>query len=114
MNQVRVSIFETNSSSIHSIVMCSESDYDRWEAGELLYKDYTDSLVTREEAIAEIEEYRKKYYPEEVGQPITEEVLYDNNYYSYDAFWNEKEEYYETFSESYDGVVAFGYYGHDC
>lgn len=113
MYQIRKFVFETNSSSVHSIVMCSESDYDRWKAGELLYEDYADRLVTREQAIAEIEEWSKKCYPEEVGQPITDEVLYDNNYYSYDAFWNEKEERYETFSDSYDGVVAFGYYGSD-
>lgn len=111
MNQVRGSIFETNSSSVHSIVMCSESDYDRWVAGELLYKDYTDSLVTREKAIAEIEEWDKKYNPDKVGQPITEEVLNEYGYYSHDAFWDEKDEYFETFSESYNGVVAFGYYG---
>jgi len=29
--QIRRGTFETNSSSMHVIVMCMESDYDKWE-----------------------------------------------------------------------------------
>ena len=29
--QIRRGTFETNSSSTHAIVMCMESDYDRWQ-----------------------------------------------------------------------------------
>lgn len=112
MNQVRSSVFETNSSSVHSMTMCLESEYDRWVAGELLYKDYS-GFVTIEEAHAEVEKYREKYNPDRVGEPITEDELNSHEFYSHDAFWNEKEWDYETFSESYNGVVAFGYYGHD-
>lgn len=33
--QIRCGVFETNSSSCHSITMCMKSDYDRWEKDEL-------------------------------------------------------------------------------
>ena len=29
--QIRKGTFETNSSSVHSLVMCNKSDYDKWE-----------------------------------------------------------------------------------
>ena len=35
--QVRRNVFETNSSSVHTLVVCKESDYDRWKNGEVLY-----------------------------------------------------------------------------
>lgn len=35
--QIRRGVFETNSSSVHSITMCSDSEFDRWENGELLF-----------------------------------------------------------------------------
>ena len=42
--KMRQGVFETNSSSTHSITMCNESDYDKWVNGELYlarwgYKD---------------------------------------------------------------------------
>lgn len=112
MNQVRSSVFETNSSSVHSMTMCLESEYDRWESGELYF--HWGEFITREQAEEIIETARKKWAPETVGNPITEETLNEEEIYTFDAFWDKNEEYYETFSESYNGVVAFGYYGHDC
>lgn len=35
---VRRGVFETNSSSTHSLSVCSKSDWDKWKAGELLAK----------------------------------------------------------------------------
>lgn len=35
--QIRRGVFETNSSSVHSITMCTRSDFDRWKDGELLF-----------------------------------------------------------------------------
>ena len=29
--QIRRGTFETNSSSVHSLTMCTQSDYDRWK-----------------------------------------------------------------------------------
>ena len=39
MIQVRKNVFETNSSSTHSMVIAMASDFDKWENGELLVCD---------------------------------------------------------------------------
>ena len=40
MRQIRRGTFETNSSSTHSLTMCSGSDYDAWERGETYFVKY--------------------------------------------------------------------------
>lgn len=37
--QIRKGVFETNSSSVHSIVMCKKADYDMWNDGKMLLTD---------------------------------------------------------------------------
>lgn len=37
MIQIRKNVFETNSSSTHSLVMAVKSEFDKWEAGECYY-----------------------------------------------------------------------------
>ena len=91
---VRIGVWETNSSSVHSICICTKEDYDKWENGELWYDEYEDKLTA------------------------SSTNKWDENNYSYTNFWDERCEYYDTFEERYvtphgDEVVAFGYYGHD-
>ena len=129
--QIRRGVFETNSSSVHSLTMCMESDYDRWQEDNLYLftglgwcypdnnKPEKNHFYTREEAI----EFEKtdKYVREDVNWTDEEEVneiLHENEFYDYDYFWNKYCEYYETFEETTttpngERVVAFGYYGHD-
>ena len=54
--QIRRGVFETNSSSVHSLTMCSSDEYEKWEIGELLYWEDEDKFVSREEAIKELQE----------------------------------------------------------
>ena len=51
--QVRRGVFETNSSSVHSLVMCSDDDYNKWKKCELLYSKWDDRFYTLEEALKE-------------------------------------------------------------
>lgn len=37
MINIRTNVFETNSSSVHSLTLCSEDDYSKWQDGKLLY-----------------------------------------------------------------------------
>lgn len=55
--QVRQGVFETNSSSVHTLTMCSDSEYKKWENGELLYGKYSEVFITREEYEANQEKY---------------------------------------------------------
>lgn len=34
---IRPSVFETNSSSVHSLSICSSEEYSKWKAGEIVY-----------------------------------------------------------------------------
>lgn len=97
---IRRGVFETNSSSVHSIVMCSESDYDRWQKGELVYDKWGDELVEITDDVKKSREENEKIY-------LTYEEFNDWDYLDYETF---EETYVPKFGEK---IIAFGYYGHD-
>ncbi len=66
--QVRQGVFETNSSSTHTLTICSKEDYEDWERGDKFWLDNdwgklqtNKSFVTPEE----LEELTEKYNEEE-------------------------------------------------
>ena len=122
MLQIRRSVFETNSSSVHSMTMCSQDEYDKWKDGDLYYNydlyDCDDKFVTFEQAKKVIEEKREKWYTSKIGEPIDDALLQEYGVYSHDAFWDKFDDWYETFFDEYttesgETVIAFGYFGHD-
>lgn len=91
---IRHGTFETNSSSVHSLTMCSESEWKKWERGELLYDDWEEEFVD----INNVEDSN------------------GGRYYTMDDFFDKYNCDYETFDTSYttsngETVRAFGYYG---
>lgn len=122
--QIRRGVFETNSSSVHSITMCSQDEYSKWERGEVYKQRYGSSgFKTRDEIIEELKNKRHwktndPYYTD-VNWENTEEVdelIKDNEYVTEKQFWEDIE--YETFDKTYttpsgEKVIAFGYYGED-
>ena len=60
--QIRRNVFETNSSSVHSITMCSEDEYKKWRDGELLFSDWDEEFVDINDS--EVKEAREKYEKE--------------------------------------------------
>lgn len=127
MKTIRRSVFETNSSSTHSITIVSKKDYENWEKENLfintdswasLSENKNKTFVTKEEAIEILT--NSKYPPDEDLNSLNEEdfleVLRDNGFKTKERYDDEME--YEKFekeytSESGDIIVAFGYYGHD-
>lgn len=90
--QIRQGVFETNSSSVHSLTMCSKEEYERWENGELLFDRWGHKFI----------------------DVNSHEV--DEDCYTEKRYWDNTD--YETFYEEYttpsgETVVAFGYYGAD-
>jgi len=105
MIQIRNNVFETNSSSTHSITICTEDKFNRWKNGELVLKDYPEVLVKKSSLSKEdidmidsddnedrsyltykqwqqhecLSTYTKKYTPK-VGEPIVAFGVYGNNY----------------------------------
>lgn len=108
MKQIRRGVFETNSSSTHSLTMCDLSDFEKWQSGELIWRCWCEDFIT-------IEDYNKEYEKVKNEYPDEEEYRGDNGYMTYEDF----DDYYdyETFRQTFtnkDGVstVAFGYYGY--
>lgn len=124
MKLIRRNTFETNSSSTHSITMCSESDFDKWKNGELYYcqedgKFYDDagrSKLIKEQIIHSKAKYNDgkytykdvtvdykdldKLYTEENLAEITEEEIAtymeeDFDYYELPITYGEWDEYFE-------------------
>ena len=138
MKQIRRNVFETNSSSTHSLTMCSQSQFDDWKAGKILFNKWSDEFVqqytmTDEDKNSAMEQYKninddkpfykkwdelsedeinswyQKYYEEHKGD-YNGLVTYNEYFYSYDGL--------ETFTETYisasgDKIIAFGKFGYD-
>lgn len=120
--QIRRGVFETNSSSTHSITMCSNKEYEKWENGEVLYWEDRDKFGTREEIIEEMKTamlYNGRLCYPDVNWEDKEQVddiFSDERVKTCDEFFND--DYYETYSTEYttpngEVVVAFGYYGYN-
>lgn len=94
MKQIRYGVFETNSSSTHSLTICSDEEYKKFESGELVCSAWSDRL-------------------------LPPDTFDDNNdYYTFEKFFNGDYDNLEIFNETYttkDGEVihAFGKYGYD-
>lgn len=123
MLQIRRGVFETNSSSVHSLTMCSKEEYKKWENGEVLLNDSWSSTFSlyKGQTFVPADEIRRLIAEKCnicVGddEEIDDELM-EQGFYTEDAFWNQHEEFegfYETYrTKSGEEVVSFGYYGED-
>lgn len=119
MRQIRRGVFETNSSSVHTLTMCMKDDYDKWARGEVYYNRYfsrVNNFVTKEEAIKIL---MNSSYPSsknllELDDKELEEYLGEEGFDTYDNYGAD----YEWFETEYttpngETVIAFGYSGYD-
>lgn len=127
MKQVRSNTFETNSSSTHSICMCTKDQYANWasdwddlKADSILYCE--EEFVTVEEAVKEANRYREVIKLSDVldvNSPDHDDsidALREDGCMTCDDWddYVENETYYNEFiTPSGETVVAFGYYGWD-
>lgn len=120
--QVRRGVFETNSSSVHSITMCSGEEYHKWRNDEVLFWGRKNKFGTKQEIINELK--NEKWYDGTPRYQNTDwsdedsiyDIFSDKQVCTYDEFFENDD--FETFSEEYitpngEKVVAFGYYGED-
>lgn len=120
--QVRNGVFETNSSSVHSLTMCTANEFQKWKDGEVLFWVDKDEFATKEQIIEELKDDR--YYNGELRYPNTNwnndkticKIFDDREIVNFDKFF--ENEWYETYYENYtsksgDEIVAFGYYGYN-
>lgn len=45
MQQIRKNVFETNSSSTHTLAICTEDEYKDWQNGKLLFNKWHETFV---------------------------------------------------------------------
>lgn len=133
--QVRRGVFETNSSSTHSLTMCSEEEFEAWKRGEILFQEYgsekfvsakklsnNDKKKAEEDYEENKDDFQKdwkdlsenakqKYYT----KYAKENDIIDEDVKTYEQYMNEGD--LETFVQRYtskngDKIVAFGEYGY--
>lgn len=119
--QIRRGVFETNSSSTHSITMCSGEEYDKWCSGNLLFWVGKKKFGTKEDIIEELKELTRwdnsLMYPDVNwdDDSVVADIFDSEEIQSSDEFFDD--EYLETFEEKYhtpngEEVVAFGKFGY--
>lgn len=106
IKQIRIGCFETNSSSTHSLVVCTKEEYNKWKSGELLYDG---EFITPEEALLQIQ----KYTPE-----VTKIEDVDNlNEYDISTFADWGYDYEQSTTryttKSGEELVIRSYFGYD-
>lgn len=122
MKKVRYGVFETNSSSVHTLTICTDEQYGLYMNGELLHcrcdwvlngtKYEGREFFTPEEA-AEIE----KAYLTKYGYAYDDESI-ENSVHDDFEFYDDEDEYLECYEKHFvtpsgDKMVAFGRYGYD-
>jgi hypothetical protein len=119
--QIRRGVFETNSSSVHSITMCTDKEYTDWCSGAMLIQD--ERFITKEDAIKELQT-ETLYKSNELmyadtdwkNEKEVDKLLKSCAYYTTEQYWGSID--FETFRDSYktpsgEVIHAFGYYGID-
>ena len=112
MIQIRKNVFETNSSSTHSLVMAVASDFDKWVAGEVYYCHSTWRNTPEKFEVG-------KFYPVAEVDAYYEEIdeqRDDYDFMTYDEFCAtdlEMDEYTYTTpgGETIKAIAKYGYDG---
>lgn len=134
MKQVRRGVFETNSSSTHTLTICSKEEYEGWQRGELIYDSYKNKLVDKDSVNVFSETDIIKYYNIKKEQfwkdwdQLSEEEkdefrsIYHKRFdrsdtyldcRNYDIYYEDYYKFEETYTtNNNDEIVVFGYYGY--
>ena len=88
MKQIRKNVFETNSSSTHTLAICTEDEYKKWQEGKMLFNKWNETFIknsiniTKQDKV-EAEEryntYKGKYYKDwsELTEAERDEYIYN-------------------------------------
>lgn len=104
MKVIRFNIFETNSSSTHSLCICTEDEYEKWKNGDLIYSYWDNNMIKPPDNLDEMLDEDSPLYDSD--------AVDDYRPYDYEDEYLEWYDYHFT-TPSGDKMVAFGWYGHD-
>lgn len=89
MKQIRKNVFETNSSSTHTLAICTEDEYKDWQDGKLLFNKWNETFIknnikitkqNRKEAEEHYTRCKGKYYKDWSELTDAEREEYTYNY----------------------------------
>jgi len=125
--QVRIGVFETNSSSTHTLTICSKSDFEKWKRGGLLFDEWNNKFIDIKVSEKDLESYynsiKKPYYKnykdlnDDERESIKDEYMKNEISGKTYADWGE-DDYLESYMQEYttengDEIVVFGEYGYN-
>lgn len=130
MINVRMNVFETNSSSVHTLVICDQNDFKKWVDGKLYLDideyadDHSSDFVTFEVAQEKDENFPYSEDSDDAGWGWScwtyyskeKDMYIDKRFLTYNEFFENN--WYETYHGTYttplnEQIEAFGYYGQD-
>ena len=134
--QIRRNIFETNSSSTHSLIICSEEEFKAWEKGEIYFDEYgkekfisNTGLNEYDKEMAEMDYEKNKNKFQKNWRDLSKDAKqeYYLKYAKENGIINENIKTYEEYMDDYsletfvqryisksgDKIVVFGKYGID-
>lgn len=118
---IRPNIFETNSSSSHSLTVTSIDEFNEWQQGMVYFNEYDQAFVAAAPINEEIENTYKIEYPNKEYDFAfyKQEWMEESACYSIEG-WNEfiLRNWHSGFNHTYtskagETIIAFGYYGRD-
>lgn len=120
--QVRQGVFETNSSSTHTLTICSKDDYDKWKHGEVFWLDNDwHKLDTNKNFVTpkELEELAEQYNEEQQkridsGDKFAHTVDIDkvlNEQRDYDSYYDS---YWDTERSTFEAYTMDDWYARNC
>jgi hypothetical protein len=115
MKSIRIGVFETNSSSTHSLTICSKAEFEAWQSGELVFAEYKKKFYTMAEVLEKEKDNLAKDSVDVTDADELSDWLKDNEYKlngDYESEYLESFKHHYT-SESGDEIVIFGVYGID-
>ena len=123
MYKIRFNIFESNSSSTHTLIISTKEDYKKWKSGKLYLDAWHGELLTEEEVLKQLRNNFQRYgrdinvenlkteAPDLFHEECRENGIYDlDDYYENDYLEEYEREYT---SPSGDELVIWGKYGND-
>lgn len=111
---IRRCCFETNSSSVHTLILCSDDEFSKWKNGEL-YLDIKNKILVESNKQIEL---ARSFESEEECYDKMGQWDYWHRYLTWDEYYSWDYITYEKFNTVYltpkkEIVHAFGYYGND-
>lgn len=141
MYSIRRDVFETNSSSTHSLVICNDQEYKDWKNRKLMYDVYAEKFIDAnkftitphqyQEGQQHYEDNKTKYMKDWIDLTEDEQKSYlfefiiliindydPYQYKDYNDYVSEMQNQEESFEKKYttprgDVVHVLGYFGHD-